>query len=126
MALRRAVVAGNRTTLNKKEMCHEEIHRRSRADLADRDPVAHRDCKRSPRVPVEPGVREQRLLTISGGSERFCPRLKIWHSFGGRLHAARSIAPMQRFCSPRRPLSGSSMPRLDVRMSARAIKAKQG
>jgi len=53
-------------------------------------------------------------------------RLKIWHSFGGRLHAARSIAPMQRFCSPRRPLSGSSMPRLDVRMSARAIKAKQG
>src|SRR5262249_43751147 len=84
MALRRVVVAGNRTTLNE-EMCHEEIHRRSRADLADRDPVAHRDCKRSPRVAVEPGVRKQRLLTISGASERFCPRLEIWHSLGGRL-----------------------------------------
>src|SRR5215471_10136396 len=65
MALRRIVVAGNRTTLNK-EMCHEEIHRRPRADLADRDPVADRDCERSPRVAVEPGVREQRLLTMSG------------------------------------------------------------
>src|SRR6516164_5995444 len=49
MAGRRVVVAGNRTTLSK-EMCHEEIHRRPRADLADR----------------EPGVREQRLLTMSG------------------------------------------------------------
>src|SRR5262249_32664963 len=65
MALRRIVVAGNRTTLNK-EMCHEEIHRRPRADLADRDPVADRDCERSPRVAVEPDVREQRLLTMSG------------------------------------------------------------
>src|SRR6516164_7966194 len=65
MAGRCVVVAGNRTTLSK-EMCHEEIHRRPRADLADRDPVAHRDCKRSPRVAVEPGVREQRLLTMSG------------------------------------------------------------
>jgi len=71
-----------------KEMCHEGIHRRSRVDLADRDPVAHRDCKRSPRVPLEPGVREQRLLTISGASERFYPRLKIWHSLGGRLAPA--------------------------------------
>src|SRR5262249_53041450 len=50
-------------------MCHEEIHRRSRADLADRDPVAHRDCKRSPRVAVELLIRKQRLLTISGGKQ---------------------------------------------------------
>ena len=46
----RVVVAGNRTTFRNKEMCHEEIYRRSRVDLADRDPVTHRDCKRSPRV----------------------------------------------------------------------------
>ena len=87
MALRRIVVAGSRTTLNK-EMCHEEIHRRSRADLADRDPVAHRDCKRSSGVAVEPGVRKQRLLTIPGASERFCSRLEIWHLPGGRLAPA--------------------------------------
>src|SRR5215831_9953991 len=86
MALRRIVVAGNRTTLNK-EMCHEEIHRRPRADLADRDPIAHRDCKRSPRVPVEPGVREQRLLTMSGQASVSArgSRSGIWHSLGGRL-----------------------------------------
>src|SRR5262245_56334482 len=94
MALRGVVVAGNRTTLNE-EMCHEEIHRRSRADLTDRDPVARRDCKRSPRVAVEPGVRKQRLLTISGASERFCPRLEIWHSLGGRLAPA-SRPPFRR------------------------------
>jgi hypothetical protein len=119
--------------LPSKEMCHEDIHRRSRLDLADRDPVAHRDCKRSPRVPVELRVREQRLLTISGASERFCPRLKICIRLAAGLHprvgrplAARSISPMKRFYSPRRLLSGSSMARLDVRMSARGIKAKQG
>jgi len=66
MAIRRVAVAGNRTTFRNKEMCHEEIHRRVRADLADRDPVAHRDCRRSPRVSVELLVREQRLLTIRG------------------------------------------------------------
>src|SRR5262249_55811050 len=71
MAIRHVVVAGNRTTFRNKEMCHEEIHGRSRADLADRDPVAHRDCKRSPRVPVEFFVREQRLLTISWGKRAF-------------------------------------------------------
>src|SRR5262245_1215004 len=91
MALRR-VVAGNRTTLRNKEMCHEEIHRRPRADLADRDPVAYRDCKRSPRVAVEFLVREQRLLTISWASERFCSRLKTWHSLGGRLATRGSAA----------------------------------
>jgi len=69
-------------------MCHEEIHRRPRADLADRDPVAHRDCKRSPGVAVEPGVRKQRLLTISAANERFCSRLKTWHSLGGQLAPA--------------------------------------
>ena len=86
MAIR--AVAGNWTTFRSKEMCHEEIHRRSRADLADRDPVAHRDCKRSPRVPVEFLVREQRLLTISGASERFCSRFKTRHLQGGRLALA--------------------------------------
>ena len=66
MAIRHVVVAGDRTTFRNKEMCREEIRRRSCADLADRDPVAHHDCKRSPRVPVELLVREQRLLTIQG------------------------------------------------------------
>src|ERR1700730_11664639 len=75
-------VAGNRTTFRSKEMCHEEIHRRSRADLADRDPVAHRECKRSPRFPVELLIREQWLLTISRASERLCSLPKIWHSRG--------------------------------------------
>src|SRR5215831_14571917 len=92
MGVRHAVVAANRTMFRRKEMCHEEIHHCSRVDLADRDPVAHRDCKRSPRLAVEPGVREQRLLTISGASERFCPRLKIWHSLGGRLATRGSAA----------------------------------
>jgi len=113
-------------------MCHEEIHHCSRVDLADRDPVAHRDCKRSSRVPVEPRVREQRLLTISGASERFCSRLKnlgIRRAAGlysrvGHPFPARSVSPMRRFCSPRCLLLGSSM-RLDVRMSARGVKAKQ-
>jgi hypothetical protein len=45
-----------------KEMCHEELHYRSRIDLADCGPDAHPDCKRSPRVPVELRIREQRLL----------------------------------------------------------------
>ena len=74
-------------------MCHEEIHRRSRADLADRDPVADRDCKCSPRIPVELLIRQQRLLTISRARERFCSWLKTWHFEiwdlqGGRLALA--------------------------------------
>jgi len=48
------------------------------------------------------------------------------HPRVGRPRAARSIAPVQRFCSPRCQLSGSSMARLDVRMSASGVKAKQG
>src|SRR5215467_13273137 len=107
MAIRRVVAAGNRTTFRNKEMCHEEIHRRSRTDLADHDPVAHRDCKRSPRVPVELLVWEQRLLTISWASERFCSRLTAWHSWAADLHsrvgralAARSILLIKRLCSP--------------------------
>src|SRR5215471_16726593 len=132
MALRRVVVAGNRTTLNE-EMCHEEIHRRSRADLADRDPVAHRDCKRSPRVPVEPGVRKQRLLTMSGPASVSARGSRPGIRLGGRLAPA-SRPPARRkinraearFYSPRCRLSRSSMARLDVRMSARAVKAKQG
>ena len=111
MAIR--AVAGNWTTFRSKEMCHEEIHRRSRADLADRDPVAHRDCERSPRVPVELRIREQRLLTISGASERFCSRFKTRHLQGGRLALA-SRPPScckinladERFCSPRCQLMG--------------------
>src|SRR6266446_10447789 len=109
-------------------MCHEEIHRRPRADLADRDPVAHRDCKRSPRVPVEPRLRQQRLLTISGPSERFRSRLRTWHSQGGRLALA-SRPPSRRqinLANEACLLLGSSMARLDVRMNARAVKAKQG
>jgi hypothetical protein len=54
----------------KEEMCHEEIHRRPRLDLADCDPDAHPDCKRSPRVPVELLIRQQRLLMISALGER--------------------------------------------------------
>jgi hypothetical protein len=73
MAIR--AVAGNRTTFSTKEMCHEEIHRRSRVDLADCDPDAHPDCKRSPHVAGELLVRKQRLLTTSPASERFCLRL---------------------------------------------------
>src|SRR6266478_8166656 len=80
MAIR--AVAGNWTTFRSKEMCHEEIHRRSRADLADRDPVAHRDCKCSPRIPVELLIQQQRLLTISRASERVCSLPKTWHSRG--------------------------------------------
>src|SRR6516164_4051783 len=129
MAGRRVVVAGNRTTLSK-EMCHEEIHRRARADLADRDPVAHRDCKRSPRVAVEPGVREQRLLTMSG---RAFPLAVQDLAFAWR--PARTRRPPARRTINRAdaavllaatPAVGSSMARLDVRMSASAIKAKQG
>ena len=58
-----------------KEMCHEKIHRRSRVDLADCDPDAHPDCKRSPRIPIELLIREQRLLRTSRASECFCLRL---------------------------------------------------
>ena len=106
MAIRRVVVAGNRTTFRNKEMCHEEIHRRSRVDLADRDPVAHGDCKRGPRVPVELLVREQRLLTISrqaGVSVRGLAfeRAAGLHARVGRPLATRSILPIKRLCSPR-------------------------
>ena len=93
MAICRVVVAGNRTTFRNKEMCHEEIHRRSRIDLADRDPVAHGDCKRGPGVPVKLLVRQQRLLTISRASERFCSRPGIGE--GGRL--ARASRPPPRY-----------------------------
>src|SRR6516162_9405217 len=92
MAIRRVVAAGNRTTFRNKEMCHEEIHRRSRVDLADRDPVAHRDCKRGPGVSVELLVRQQRLLTISRASERFCSWLTTWHSRGRRTCTRESAA----------------------------------
>src|SRR5262245_18126533 len=130
MALGRVVAAGNRTTLNE-EMCHEEIHRRSRADLADRDPVAHGDCKRSPRVAVEPGVRKQRLLTMFGCKRTFLPAARdlafAWRSACTRESAALPTQNLsRRFYSTRCRLSRSSMARLDVRMSARAVKAKQG
>src|SRR6516162_9695164 len=82
MAIRRVVATENRTTFRKKEMCHEEIHRRARGD-----------CKRGPRVPVELLVRQQRLLTISWASERFCSRPGIRE--GGRL--ARASRPSSRY-----------------------------
>src|SRR5262245_3571309 len=65
MAACHAVVAGNRTKFRNQEMCHEEVYRCSRLDLADRHPDAHLDCKRSPRVAVDLLVRKQRLLTPS-------------------------------------------------------------
>ena len=131
MAIRHVVVAGNRTTFRNKEMCHEEIDRRSRADLADRDPVAHRDCKRGPRVPVEFLVREQRLLPISRASERFCSRLKAWHLQGGRLALARrppsrgkiNLAD-ERVCSVRCQLMGLSMARLDCTNERKSDQSK--
>ena len=132
MAIR--AVAGNWTMFRSKEMCHEEINRRSRADLTDRDPFAHRECKRSPYVPVEVLIREQRLLTISGTSERFCSRLKTWHSQGGRLALASAAALPLQDQSCRRALLLAAVPGHGpyqwrgwiVRMNARAIKAKQG
>ena len=120
MAIRHVVVAGNRTTFRNKEICHEEVHRRSRADLADRDPVADRDCKRGPRIPVELLVRQQRLLTISWASERFCSRLTTWHSRYKINLADKAFL-----------LAAVSLARLDVRMkrksgqsNARQIKSR--
>src|SRR6266849_6287583 len=115
-------------------MCHEEIHRRSRADLADRDPVAHRDCKCSPRVPVELLIRRQRLLTISGASERFCSRLTTWHLQGGRLALASRPPSCCKVNLADEALLLAAVPAHGphqwrgwiVRMNARAIKAKQG
>ena len=52
-------------------MCHEEIHRCPRVDLADHHSGAHPDCKRSPRVPGELRIWEQRLLTTSRAGGRF-------------------------------------------------------
>jgi hypothetical protein len=131
MAIRRVVVAGNRTTFRNKEMCHEEIHRRSRVDLADRDPVAHGDCKRGPGVPVKLLVRQQRLLTISRASERFCSRPGIGE--GGRL--ARASRPPPRYkinlADKAFLLAAVSLARMDVRMkrksgqsNARQIKSR--
>src|SRR6476619_4994757 len=88
MAMGRVVVAGQKTRFRNEEMSHEEIHRRARVDLADCDPDAHPDCKRSPRVPVELLVRRQRLLTNSGRSERLCSRLEAYPSQGGRFALA--------------------------------------
>src|SRR3984893_7307576 len=112
-------------------MCHEEIHHRSRADLADRDPVAHRDCKCSPRVPVELLIRQQRLLTISRASERFCSRLTTWHSCG-RLAVARRAAPSYNVHLDDRAVLLHAVPAVGLingavgcTMNARAIKAKQ-
>src|SRR6266404_7378732 len=48
------------------------------------------------------------------------------HSRVGRPPAARSILPMKRFCSPRCLLLDLINGRVDVRMNARVIKAKQG
>jgi hypothetical protein len=44
---------------------------KDRLDLADCDPDAHPDCKRSPGVPVELLIRQQRLLMILARGERF-------------------------------------------------------
>src|SRR5262249_29451562 len=86
-------------------MCHEEIHRRSRVDLADRRPVAHPDRKRSPRVAVEPRIRKQRVLTTLRPKRAFLRSAQYelhshaagLHSRGGCPPAARTIPPMNRF-----------------------------
>jgi hypothetical protein len=88
-------------------MCHEEIHRRARLDLADRDPDARPDCKRSPRVPVELFIRQQRLLTISGAERAFRLAARDLPSQSGRLALASgrlaivSLIP----ASPMRPIA---------------------
>jgi hypothetical protein len=75
-----------RSTFGNKEMCHVEILHCSRVGLADCDPDAHPDCKRSPRVTGEFFVRRQRLLTNSRANEHFCSRL---NSQDARLAFAR-------------------------------------
>ncbi len=40
-----------------KEICHEDVHRRSYVDLADRDSLGHSDRKRGPCVPGELRIR---------------------------------------------------------------------
>src|ERR1700730_10411847 len=124
-------VAGNWTTFRSKEMWHEEIHHRSRADLADRDPVAHRDCKCSPRVPVELLIRQQRLLTISRASERFCSRITTWHSCGRLAVASRPPSCCKVNLADEAlllaavPAVGLINGAVGCTMNARAIKAKQ-
>src|SRR5262245_47447792 len=78
-------------------MCHEEIHRRPRLDLADCDPDAHPDCKRSPSVPVELLIRQQLLLTISRLGERFCSRPESCSHKAAALHSP----PFYRVVNPR-------------------------
>src|SRR5215468_4636160 len=78
----------------------EEIHRRSRVDLADRRPVAHPDRKRSPRVAVEFGIRKQRLLTTLRPKRAFLRSAQYeLHSQGGRLALARRL-PSRRTDNP--------------------------
>jgi hypothetical protein len=60
--------------VTQEDMCHEEIHRRLRLDIADYDAHAHPDCKRSPGIPVELLIRQQRVLMISARGERVCSR----------------------------------------------------
>src|SRR5262249_25158817 len=48
-----------RSTFGNKEMCHVEILHCSRVGLADCDPDAHPDCKRSPLFAGEFSVRRQ-------------------------------------------------------------------
>src|SRR5215813_1547194 len=87
-------------------MCHEEIHRRSRVDLADRRPVAHPDRKRSPRVAVEPRIRKQRLLTTLRPKRAFLRSAQYeLHSQGGRLALARRLPPAARTIPPMNRLS---------------------
>src|SRR5262249_34575459 len=79
------------------EMSHEDIYRCSRVDFADRRRVAHTDRERSPCVPVEFRIRQQRLLTASRARERFCSRL---NSQDGRLALARRPPVTTRLRAP--------------------------
>ena len=111
-------------------MCHEEIRRRCRADLTDRDPVAHRDCKRSPRVPVELLVREQRLLTIQGKRAFLFAAQDL--AFAGQPACTRESAALPQDRSRDKAISLAAVSAVglingaaDVRKSATAVKAKQ-
>jgi len=45
------------TMFGNMEMCHEDIHRCSYVDLANRHPLGHSDRKRGPCVPGELRIR---------------------------------------------------------------------
>ena len=114
------------------EMCHEEINRCARVDLADRRPGAHPERKRSPCVAVELRIRRQRVLTSSRPSKCFRLRLNmsctgqaVLHCEAAASHRTINLAD-EAILSHRSACGcGSSMARLSARISARSVKARQ-